>query len=612
MATAKRPKAQKLKKPEQQAVQLFQHRWDIAHKAMQPRFAYFREMQAVYDGLDDIPETIRQRLEAEVKIPWAKWNWNTVLPRLADPAPRLDFRPAGQGKEQIADVCKVVIRTQMEQGHFVLEQLPLLHDAGIFGIGISQVLWHQRAQTALVRQPLTPEQREAGEAVEPTFIQQTQIVENWAKSEWVDPFDFFPDPKAINDQTWAWVFHRVWLSTADLQARAAEGVYRDVDCCNLGGSEEDAEGRPGESPEEAEARRQGKHAVITMWGKDGTKIVMCGDVLLELGRNHLAHQQIPFVCFSTKPRAKSLFGESEMEVLRDLQLNTWVSDTLRRDAYLRAQNTGVIADPGITVPKRRGPGFVIRAMQGQRFDEIKFDANQGPSMTESENMLGAMQEMSGAAGVAGFSNPSDLNRMAATVGGIAQEESNMGMLFKKLWFRLATARIAKFMVQLNHQYLSEMELHRICGSTAVGYKPPAIEEIPMFLDVLPEALSQQLSILADRNSNIELLNIVGPLNGQQMHDGSVFTTKPVLEDTLKSYQRDVNRHFHHPMPTAINPMTGAPMDPSMGMMGAGMAPVGNGMPGMPPQGQPMMPAQQQAAPLPGPAEDVHSMMEQPV
>jgi hypothetical protein len=456
-----------------------------------------------------------------------------------------------------------------------------------------------------VRQPLTDEQRASGGNVEPVFSPETKVTENWALTRYKDPFDFVPDPKAISDQTWAWVFDRVWLSMADIQARQAKGVYRDVDCISQGDVDDASEPRPGESPEEAKARRQGKYPVVTMWGADGTRIVMCGDVLLQHDKNPFAHQKIPFVVWCTKPRRGSLFGESEMEKLQEMQRGVWVSDTLRRDGYLRAQHPGIIADPGVTVPKKRGPGWVIRAIQGQRFEQFTYDANQSPSLMESENLVAAMQEMSGAAGVAGFNNPADLNRMAATVGGIAQEEGNMRMIVKKLWFRLMIARAAKFMVQLNHQYISELEIHRICGDTSAGFKPVMPEEIPMFLDVLPEALSEQLSMLAERNSNIELLNIVGPLNGQTMHDGSVFTIKPVIEDTLRSYQRTTRNYFHFPAPQAIDPMTGQPImgppiDPNTGLPIP--QPGGMTMPGQP--AGPMQPMQQQAEPTPSTMDTV--------
>lgn len=461
------------------------------------------------------------------------------------------------------------------------------------------------------RQPLTEEQRAAiaaGKKVDPVFNPVTKITENYPLIRWKDPFDFFPDPAAYNDQVWGWVFDRVWLSTADLQNRMQgdDAPYMLVDLPGVGGDGDETETRPNETKEEADARRQGKHAVITMWGMDGTKIVMVGDQLLQLTRNQYGHNRIPFVCWSTEPKRGSLYGESEMEDLRDLQTNISVSDTLRRDGYLRAQNDIFIADPSVKIPKGRKPGMILRAIQGARLERMTFDSQQGPSFSESENMLSAMQEMSGAAGVAGFNNPADLNRMAATVGGIAQEEGNMRMMMKKLWFRLMTSRAAKFMVQLDHQYLSELEIQMICGSLADGYKPIAPEQIPMFIDVLPEAMSEQLGLMAQRNSDIELLNIVGPMNGQTMHDGSVFSVKPAIEDTLKSYQRDSSKYFNFPEPQAIDPMTGQPImgsptDPN----GMPIPQQGGSLPGVEPG--PMQPQQGQASAQPGPHEDVQAM-----
>ena len=74
MAAAKRKKTQRLKAAEKQVVAVFQERWRQAQEAMLPHHTYWREMQAVYDGIDELPQELKDRLEVETRVPWAWWN----------------------------------------------------------------------------------------------------------------------------------------------------------------------------------------------------------------------------------------------------------------------------------------------------------------------------------------------------------------------------------------------------------------------------------------------------------------------------------------------------------------------------------------------------------
>jgi len=147
-----------------------------------------------------------------------------------------------------------------------------------------------------------------------------------------------------------------------------------------------------------------------------------------------------------------------------------------------------------------------------------------------------------------------MRRVTATVGTIADEATTLRRAIKKLQFRICIAKIAKMWVQLDNQFLSEMELHRILGDGAIDYKPIPIEEIPMFLDVIPEGANEAMSVTQERSSNLDLINIVGSLHGMQMADGTVFDAKASIEDVLKSFNKIPEASF--PMAPAQPPMEG--------------------------------------------------------
>lgn len=252
-----------------------------------------------------------------------------------------------------------------------------------------------------------------------------------------------------------------------------------------------------------------------------------------------------------------------MESIEDLQIAIWVKDNQRIDAVNFAMFGIIIADP--TIPGindlKVHPGKIIKAMNGQRLEQWVIDPNAGAAFQESESYLSAMDAMTGYNSALGGSEAGSLDRITATVGTIADEATNLRKAMKKLEFRLAISRVAKMWVQLDHQFLSEYELHRILGDDAIDYKPIPPEEIPMFLDVIPEAMSEAIGIMQERSSLLELLNILGTLHGTQMLDGSYFDLKSLIESTLKSYSREPKQSFSTNMPPMQAPVGVPPVTP---------------------------------------------------
>lgn len=544
--------------PEQQErVKFFKDRLDLAKRAQQRQTQYFKRMEQVYLGTQELPPEPTDLLQSKLKIKWAWQRWNAISPEIMDPEPRLEFKPVEITDQRVSDILKVLTKQQFTQDEFVSKQPAAIHDAGIYGLGLWKVLWFQRVEKLQTRRAQTLQERAIGAPIQ--FEEKEVIVENRPTVVYVDPFDFFWDPSATSDRNWRYVFHRVYLTKGELKERQEKGIYMGVEYACANATDTSARSQV-ETAEEAEARRQNKYEVYEGWFDDGTRMVMCGNTLLLDGPHPYHHKRIPFVAWSTQPESRSLVGRSEMESIEDLQLAIWVKDNQRIDAVNFALFGIILADP--TIPGindlKLHPGKVIKAMNGQRLEQWVIDPNAGAAFQESESYLSAMDAMTGYNSALGGAESGSLDRITATVGTIADEATNLRKAMKKLEFRLAIARVAKMWVQLNHQFLSEYELQRILGDEAIDYKPIPPEEIPMFLDVIPEAMSEAIGIMQERSSLLELLNILGTLHGTQMLDGSYFDIKSLIENTLKSYSREPKQSFSNNMPPMQAPVAGIP------------------------------------------------------
>lgn len=521
---------------------MFTERLDRAKKNQAAHTKDWDRYESVYLGTQDMKPEGTKLLQSNLKVPWAWQRWNAIAPELMDPEPKLNFRPVEISDTRLSDCLKQLTRVQFNQDHFISKQPASVHDAGIYGLAVFKVFWHQKEKKLKARDARTIVDKVLSRAT--SFSVKTVIAENRPSALYVDPYDFFWDPAATSDQDWRYVFHRTYMTRAEMKAWEKKGVFKDVDkACDA--HDELAKRSPLEKAEEADEKRKDKYPVYEGWFDDQTRMIMCGKTLLHDDLNPYNHGDIPFVTWCTQPKERSLVGLSEMAQIEELQQAIWIIDNQRRDAVNYAMFGVYLIDPNIPDAKnfKLEPGKVVRAPNGARFEHFRTDAAQSVPFAETENFLNAMDAMTGYNAVLDGSNGEGLDRVTATVGTIADEATTLRRAMKKLQFRLCIAKIAKMWVQLNNQFLSEYELHRILGDQAIDYKPIPVEEIPMFLDVIPEAMNEAMSVTQERSANLDLINIIGQLHGMDMLDGTQFSAKATIEDLLKSYDREPQASF---------------------------------------------------------------------
>lgn len=144
---------------EKKRIRFFSDRLDLA-KRNQSRYATkWKRWHEVYRGTQPFPQEQLENLQAQLQIPWAWQRWESVAPKIMDPEPRLEFRPIEISDQRISDILKQLVKFQMVQDEFVSKQTAIIEDAGIKGLGVWKVLWHQREETLQVRRAQTMEER---------------------------------------------------------------------------------------------------------------------------------------------------------------------------------------------------------------------------------------------------------------------------------------------------------------------------------------------------------------------------------------------------------------------------------------------------------------------
>lgn len=496
----------------------------------------------------------------------------TMAPRIIDPEPVFAYFPVEPMDQNMADVLNTLVRFQLNADRFVARQKAWIDDGMIRAFAVAKVVWLHEESDMRVRKRNSPLQyvmsREAY-----SYETKRVTVTNRPSVLYIDPEDSFWDPGAVSDETMEWFTHRVWLSAGQVQQRVKQGVYDAAAAKKLGGASgsSDASPRdPKETNEEAKYRRANRYEVFEHWDKTAQKVyTFCnGQILRETEWPYL-HKQLPFATFGTMPNRRSVVGNSECEKLSDLAeaINTRVNQIF--DATGLSLSPMLILDPSLKGAKNltfRKGGKIFASMQ-QRVEQFGIDPNTAPAFQEIQSLLDAMHQISGV-DPAMMVDSSQAMSDSATGAMLRHEETNMRMMMKKLQFRLFEAKLAKLIVQLNHQYLSKSELVRIVGEKAKQYNIPDPTEIPMFLDVIPKGMSESLSKGVERNSQSELINSLSGVHLAPMGDGSAFTLQPQIKRLIESYDQDPMNNFIPAEQAAQAQM----MMQGGGMPGGGMPP----------------------------------------
>lgn len=527
---------------EEKRFKWFKRQYDEDKARHEKEMKRIKRARQVYAGKTD--DSLGENIISNLRIRWAKQRFRVIASKIIDPEVRLEFRPVEPGDSLNSTALQRLVDQQFKSDQFIIKQIGAIEAAGIDGICVWMPVWLQRHETLNVRLPQTPMSRTLGQ--KPIFEEKRVIVEDRPTLVRIPIDDFIPDHKAKFDHDMRRCHHIVYVTPAELKERAERGLYKNTE----------------EVLKEHQNRMLGSDTnrikLIQSWFNDGTRMITCGETVLLDEPNKFHHKNIPYICWSTIPNLDSIYGESEMEDIEELQKAIWIKDNQRIDAVNFSMFPIIIADPGIPDIDnlKLHPGKIIPAMQGHRLEQWQLNPASSIAFQETESYIGAMDAMTGYSTVIGGAEPSDLARVAATTSSIAQEEGNVRIAVKKLLFRLAVARVAKLWLQLDNQFMTEFSIRRILGDVAGDYKPIAPDEIPMFVDVIPASMNEAVSRTQQQNALREALNLVGSLHGQPALNGTkIIDISAIISELVQAYDIDPSRVFvdppqqNEPMPT---------------------------------------------------------------
>ena len=244
----------------------------------------------------------------------------------------------------------------------------------------------------------------------------------------------------------------------------------------------------------------------------------------------------------------------------------------RIDAVSMAIHNVLVVDPNILNAEEFvwGPGEKIYANKGQEVRQLIIDANQAPGMNETQLMLGYIDQMMGMTPYATATSSPFGGASTNTATGVqaAEAGSDNRLEVKRIMFLDSTARLAKLIVQMSHQFLSYTQLHQIIGpegAEILGDVSP--EDIPMFLDVIPKGMDEAMKTQARRQEYIELIRNVSGLNGFMFPDGTTFSAKPVISSLLEAFNQDPSMSFPQAPPPQLPPAPNGPPPTSLNLQG---------------------------------------------
>lgn len=486
------------------------------------------------------------RKDSKLYVPYAENQIDIIKVRLVEPNPDFEYIPTEPTDAQKTKSLSILRRYHRRRDNYVKKQDDWVHDALIYQMAVAKVSWKHKTRLQRVKRKLNMLQRVAN--VPETEVR--EVVEyDQPTATVVDPFDFFWDPSATNDEDWEFVFHRIWLSKEQLLDRQKRGIYKNVDelIALQEKGEFDSFRSDFETEEEQNARRRDKFEIIEYWTP--TKLCVLGErsVLLRETDNPFWHGKIPFVTGCTQPRPRSLVGRSEVEQIEALQTFAHTIDNLR------IAGAKVAINPPFKYRRGMKGGKDFKILPGGRLGVDRMDdieqliVNPGTAfgVEEGQILLGQMQNQTGANSYLSGSDSamSQISQDTATGVSLLQQEANKRMSSKMLYMQLFHARIEKLCVQLEQQFLSEKQRIRVVGAAGDEWFEVDPQEVLGEYDVEPKWSSLEMNKMNERQSAIELINTLSQGLGQPLADGTTVSLKHAYKRLVESFDEDSSPYF---------------------------------------------------------------------
>lgn len=518
---------------EDKALNLVKERFNVSKSYTTPYFSKFQRFYTLYRSY---LEKGRLPWKSNLMIPKAFEIVETVAPRIAQAQRVWEVLPVEGMDVGNAEAYTELLKFQFQQSGFeeVLEEVS--KEMLIYGTGVMKVSWNGK----------TPQ------------------------AEVVDIFDFFPDPKARNDQEFLYAIHRVQRDISDLRANA------NYDKKAIALLE-----KKGEKATDDSQERKQRLAIDGVTAMDGSRkryevleyhgmfededgneklhcITVCGDVVLRLDVS--PYPWIPFVVINDQKIPHELYGIGEIEPIESLQneLNDVRNQRmdnikLNLNTMFKVVNGGVqfedelVSRPGGLIHLTRPDGLLPNdrsPIPAESFTEesvIKSDMERATGVNSA--VAGALTSpMGGTQGGV-------LNRTATGYqGAINQGDKRFSAKVNQV--KRGLIKVGRMYLECDQLFMTKAQVVRIIGE----------DMAPMLIPVLPEDIKAGFDLNVDidytddfqkMQQNISLVQAMGDI---PTFNKALWIAEQVLPNTgVKNYKKYLQEPPPPPPPQPEQP-----------------------------------------------------------
>jgi hypothetical protein len=416
--------------------------------------------------------------------------------------PYVEFIPKAKGQsleelqmnEQKAKIASLLVDDQLEANDFKLKLYNfvtsyLIYPAAIMGVGWKYEVKMVKRKNRYTMPLLDPFGRihvdEAGQPVMQTvteIIEQPEVTYDGNELINIDFYDFWVDPKAQSIEDARYVFHREWLTRAEIEEKIAVlqeahgGNVFNVDWEKIGPSSGLEEGKwerqsevgisPATDDQGNDQDYLRQYEVLNYWEDERYALLINRSEVIYDGPNHYwRHSEKPFAVSSYEPLPNEFYGMSAVELVADIQEEINTHRNQRIDNISLVMNKmwkvkrGADIDESELVSRPHG---IIHVDDMGDIEEFRMTDVTGSSYAEEQM---SKTDMENTLGVPAVVRGADSSRRE-TATEIVTKTSNAGirfdvkiMLFESTFFK----RIARLMDLNNQQFVDEEKAVRITG-----------------------------------------------------------------------------------------------------------------------------------------------------
>lgn len=352
----------------------------------------------------------------------------------------------------------------------------------VFPAGIMSVGW--KYETKKMKQwglrPVIDE--ETGQVIEhvPDIIEQEVVTYDDNELQFVDYYDFWPDPRGTDLDSCRFVFQREWATEdqlkeklAVLEAAGAGKVYEPSDWEDLISAGEGLSGGASERMAEVglnaetgqghwEDKRHGYQIELLHYWEDERHIILANrNQVVYDGANHYWHGKKPFIVESFDPKPGEFYGFSAVELIEHLQHELNTNRNQRIDNVSFVLNRMWRVSPNADIDENElisRPHGIIHAEANEIEPLVTPDVTVS-SYNEEQIIKEDMDNVLGAPAIVRGVDPE--RRQTATETSVKANSADIKFQVKTMLYENFLERLAIMMDMNNQQFVTKPRIFRI-------------------------------------------------------------------------------------------------------------------------------------------------------